>query len=125
VYPSDAGQPGQVLAVNSLEILGIGDHDAEQIVKLSRHQIAVHHFGQRSNRVFEDPKLVLILTFEGDAHKNYARESRFLGVDPSRIALNGAFFLQRSDSPKASGFREVDPLGELDVRDAALELEDG
>jgi len=110
--------------MNSLEVFGIGDHDPEQVIEFSGHQIAVHDFGQRANRVFEDLEFVLILAFEGDADEHDAREAGSLGVDPSRIALNRALLLQGPDSPKAGRLREVHPLGELNVCDAALELED-
>ena len=122
VHSGHAGQAGELLAVNSFEILGIRDNDPEQVVKLTGHQVAVHYLGQRPNGLFKDPKLVLILAFECDAHKDNARESNLLGIHPGRVALDDALAFQGSDAPQAGGFREVDPLGQLDVGNASLLL---
>ena len=50
-------QTGQCLGMQPFIIAAIRHHDAEQEIRVAGHQIAFHHLGRRSDRLFEGAML--------------------------------------------------------------------
>jgi hypothetical protein len=87
--------------VQPLEVCGVGQHDPQQIVVFTRHQVALHHLGHLAHGLLELAQMRLLLAVERDVDEDVHRASGFLLIDERRISLDEARLLERAYAAQA------------------------
>jgi len=67
-----------------LEICHIRDDDAQQVVKLAGHEVALHDLGDVLHRILKGGKLAFFLTMQPDVHEDVARQACLCLADSGR-----------------------------------------
>ena len=100
-----------------------GDEDAQLIVCLAGHQIAVHHFGKFGDRAFEGREVGIILLIEPDAHESVDGQADGFRLHQRDIAGDDPALFQRAHAAQARAGAEADIFAQLLVGEAAIVLE--
>src|ERR1700722_8117580 len=119
----DIRQSRQMLAVQPLEIGGGGQYNPQQKIILTRHEIALHDFGNLARRFLELVQVRLLLAVQGDVDEDVHGTTRLLLIDQRRVPLDETGFFQGSNPSEAGGFGQADAFGQLTVGDPAVELQ--
>ena len=78
VHARDARQARQVLAVHALEVRHVRDHEAQQIIVLAGHEVALHDLRHLAHRALEGLQSRLALAVERDVHEHVDRKARLM-----------------------------------------------
>ena len=111
-----------MLAVDALEVGGVGDDHPHQIVELSCHQVALDDLRHLADRLLEGLEIGLILALQRDADEDVPGKPGLLLVDDGRVPLDDPRLLQGAHPPQARGLGEMDAVRQLNVGDASLAL---
>ena len=99
--PVDAGQAGEVLAVDAFVVPGIVDDHPQQVVRIAGHQVALHHLGQLADRALEGDEVVALLAVQGDADEHVVGIAGAGLVDQRHVAAQHAVYLEPPDAAQA------------------------
>lgn len=116
----DAGQTGQLLLVHAFVVGEIARQHCDEVVVLTRHQMARDDGGRGGDRLLEGLEQFLVLTFEGDLHEDRDLEPEGATADAGLIALDHARLLEGADAPGHGGWREGHAFGNLDLGEASV-----
>jgi hypothetical protein len=119
----DPGNAGQSFAQKILEGGERGDEDAQLVVRLAGHEVAVHDLGKLGDRAFESREVGIVLLIEADAHEGVDRQAHGFGLHQRDIAGYDPALLQRAYPAQAWAGAEANILAELLVGEAAVVLE--
>ena len=122
---ADLGDAGDLGEVHDEALVGfeVGHDDAQQVVAVAGHQIALHDLGPRRRGALEGLQRLLVLGRERHAHEDVDRQADRLGVEQRGIALDHARLLERLDPPPARRGGQADLLGEVGIAQAAVLLQ--
>src|ERR1700678_2049818 len=98
----DIRQSRQMLAVQPLEIGGVGQYHPQKKIILTRHEIALHDFRDLARRLLELMQVRLLLAVQGDVDEDVHGTTRLLLIDQSRVSLDETGFFQGSNPSEAA-----------------------
>lgn len=96
-----AGQAGQILTVDTGEIVGILRYDLQKIVRRPGHQMALQHIGHPAHLAFERLQHLVGLPRKGDFHENRGGPPHPAGIKKCYVAVDEPFHLQPLHPPVA------------------------
>ncbi|MGC4085343.1 MAG: hypothetical protein QM736_25280 [Vicinamibacterales bacterium] len=101
----------------------VGDDDAEQVVGVARHQIALEHFRPLHDRLLEriEPSTHLQIERDLDEHGDVATHR--VRIQQGDVSLDDASPLERLHAPEAGRRREPDAVREIHVGDPRVLLD--
>lgn len=102
--------------------LYVADHDPDQIVKISGHQIAFHHLGVACYCRLKIFKIPFDLPFQANLYKNADTEPDFDRIKQGHVAAYDTGLFQRTYPRQARRRREVHPRGQLHIRQLGVFL---
>ena len=79
----------------------VRDHDLDEEVDVSRHQVAGHDFGHRQNGLDESIGLILRMALDFDAGKNGQPKSDRGPAEDRPVALDNALLFEKANPPRA------------------------
>src|SRR5712664_660084 len=119
----DAVEPGQLVLQERLVGREIGGDDAQQIVAVSRHQVALQNLLPFRDRLLEAVEILLLLPRELDRDEDADMQPQRLLVDGRDVAGDDAALFEQFDAAVARRHREPDLVGEFLHGDAAVGLQ--
>ncbi|VVT09884.1 hypothetical protein RV420_290399 [Roseovarius sp. EC-SD190] len=119
-----AGQPGQVLAVDTREILGILCDDLEDIVGSAGGEVTFQHIGHPRHRLFKGVEHLVCLRGKRNLDKNRGGHAHFTRVKQSDIALDIPIGFKALNAAVTGRGGEIDLFCEVGVGNAPAPLKD-
>jgi len=120
----DTGQRDEFLAVQTVEIGHVTDPDLEEIVEISRNQMAIEHESQAANGGLELGKALGRRAVEHDADHDKGSAIDLLRRDLGPHAGDIAFGEQALGTPVTGGGADIHPLRELGVTETAIAVQE-
>ena len=104
-------------AIHEEALIGaeVGDDDAQQIVGVAGHEIALHHLGPGAQRAFENFERAFDLAFQCDVDEHVDTKAECRRVHGGDIAGDDAALFQLAGPPQARRLRQADGFRELDI----------
>src|ERR1035437_1048573 len=119
----DAVEPRQLVLQERFIRRQVGGDDAQQVIAVAGHQVALQHLVPFRDRLGEPLEVFLFLPRELDRDEYaYMQAERFL-VDGRDIARDHAALFQKLDPAMARRHRQADLVGELLHGGAAVGLQ--
>ena len=112
-----------MLVVDPLEVAVVLHCQVNQVVGIARHQVAGHHLGAGADLLLEVPQRFLALADQRHLHEHVQVPADGLGVKQHHVARDHAAGLQPAHPAVAGRRRQPYPVGQLGVRDPAVDLE--
>src|SRR6478609_6225227 len=116
----NARQPRELFFVDTLEIGEIARHYGNEVVVLTRHQMAGDDGRRGCDRLLEGFEQILVLTPEANLHDDRHAEAQRPTADARLIALDDALFFESADAPGDGRGGQRNKLGKLDLALAAV-----
>jgi len=107
----------------ALERLHIRHHDAQQIVRVARHQIALHYFRALGDGLFEALQRFFHLFLQTHLNKHVDAQPERLRIQQRDLLLEQPQLLERAHPVKARRGRQVDRASQLGIGDAGVLLQ--
>ena len=112
----DPRQAGQAIAVDAVVLVQIARRDAQQVVGVAAHQVAIENVAHLHRRRLEPVHRLAALAGQRDLDKGLQLEPQLVRIDLRGIAGDRARRLQRLDPAVTSRGRYPGELGQLGDR---------
>ena len=99
----------------------VREHNAEQVIKFSCHQVTLHHLWPRSHRCLKALQRAFYLLFQRYCGKYVDRQAHRIGIHQGDIAVNDIRFFQRPDPPPARRGGKTNALSQLGRQHDAID----
>src|SRR6266567_8570955 len=119
----DAVEPGQLVFQKRFIGRQVGGDDAQQVIAVSRHQIALQNLVPFRDRFSEPGEVFLLLPRQLDRDEHADMQSERFLVEGRDVARDHAAFFQELDPAMARRDRQADLVGELLHGGAAVGLQ--
>lgn len=107
----------------ALQRLHVRHHDAQQIVGVSGHQIALHHFRAFRDRLLETLQRVFHLLFQTHLNEHVDAQPERLRIQQRDLLFEQAKLFQRTDAVETGRGRQIHRSGQIRVGDARVLLQ--
>ena len=124
LHPDHAGQLGQDLGVDALEVGGVGIDHAHHIVRRAGQEAAFRDFGMALHGRLEGVERGPALLVERNEHEGDAGKAGRRLVEQHDIARDETALLQELDPAQAGRGRQVDPFRKVDIGQPAIRLKE-
>ncbi len=119
------GSASRLLAEKAAIGAHVGDARLHQIIETARHHVALQHFRREPHRAGEALEHIWRGLVEQHLDEHQEAKAEHLRIEPRAIALDIAVALQPLQPLADRGRGQADLLGQLDIGDSAVSLQDG
>jgi hypothetical protein len=123
MHAVDARQLRQMLAVDAFIVASVCDDHPQQIVRVTRHQIALHHFRHRAHRALETSEVVLLLAGQGDPYEHVVGITGGRLVDQTNVTADQTGAFEPPNTSQARRLRQAYAPCKRCIGEAPVQLE--